>query len=391
MIRPKMILTAALAAALTFGTAAPASAAKPFKEVYANVSFRLLKNTAAPGENCLISPVSALAAVNAAQIGASGQTRREMEKAFGGLKTKTMTTRLSKLIRRISRSDYIDFYSPCAVWAAKDAVSVKKTYSAALRRAYGAEVRSVPFNSDSVEEINGWVNEKTKGMIPSILNNLDPLDRLVIVNATYFGGQWVKEYTGSVKRKFTRSDGKTRKVDMLECTESEYFEVGGAKCFVKPYYGGCSFVAILPKKGTSIKAFLAKTSGAAVLKAYSKRLTSGVSVKTRLPKFEYEFSTSLKSPLKKLGIRSAFKNKSASFRNMTNSDVYITDVRQKAAILLDEKGTKASAVTDICEAEGLVFLEDIKVKKVYLNRPFIYEIVETETGLPLFVGIVNDP
>ncbi len=390
MFKPKMFLAAALAAAMTLGTVSSASAAaKPFKDVYANTSFRLLKNTAKSRENCLISPLSAMVAVNAAQIGASGATRREMEKAFGGLKTKTMTAQLSKLVRRCSSEG--TFHSLVSVWSAKDTMSVRKAYSAALRKAYGAEVHSVPFNAKTVKDINQWISRETEGRIPSIIDQLNPDDLLVIVNATCFQENWISEYSRSVKRKFTCADGRVRKVDMLEGTEDQYFEVGGAKCFVKPYYQNWSFVAILPKKGTSVKSFLSKTSGAAILKAYRKRQTSNITVKTRLPKFEYEFSASLKAPLKKLGIRSAFKiGSSSTFRNMTSNEVHIDEILQKTYISLDEKGTTAAAATaDIMEADGVFLDSPKKIKKVYLNRPFLYEIVETSTGLPIFIGIVN--
>ena len=389
----KTVIAASFAAVFLLGSAVPASAStdKSFREIYADTSFRLLKNTAKAGKNCMISPVSALVAVNTAQIGSSGRTRREMEKAFGGLKTKKATTALSKLTKRVSGSKAVTFRSPCAVWSAKGAVTVKKSYTRAIQKAYDAEVKSVEFNSDAVSEINDWVSDKTEKKIPSIINQLDPLDRVVIVNATYFKGDWADPYTGSVKRKFTRRNGSTKKVPMLEGSEHEYFEVGGAKCFAKPYSGGtCSFVAILPKKGTSIKSFLAKTSGSEILKAYTKRKTSDVLVKTRIPKFKHTFSASLKTPLKKLGIRTAFSD-TATFHYLTNTGIHIDDILHKTFIALDEKGTEAAAVTAVVMKANSMFIPSPEVKTVYLNRPFIYEIVETKTGLPLFVGIVNDP
>ena len=379
-----------LAAFLACQAAVPATAAT-FAEAYADVAFDLLGNCAKNGKNTMISPASVFFAVNMAENGAAGKTRKEMEDAFGQISTKKTTSQLSKLSRRLSASKSVDFWSPCAIWYAKGLVTLRKPYSDVIRKAYGAVPKASAFDEGTVKDINSWVSSNTNGKINSIIDKLDPLDRLVLVNATYFKGEWADPYSGSRKRKFTKNGGETKKVPMLEGIESEYFEVGGAKCFAKKYIGGeFSFVAILPAKGTTVRSFLSKTDGKDVLKAYRRRKTSGIAVKTRLPKFRYSFSASMKKPLMKLGVKTAFAS-SADFSKMTKTKVHVDDVLHKTFIEVDEKGTEAAAVTAVIAKANSVLNPPAETKTVYLNRPFIYEIVETATGLPVFIGIVNDP
>ena len=388
----RKFIALALAVSTAASVSAPVSAAgKSFNDVYADSSFSLLRHSMKSGRNCLISPASAFVAVSMAQLGASGKTRSEMEKAFGGLSTEKTASGLSKLVRRASKSGTAVFRCPSSVWYRKKAVSVKESYASVLKKRYSASIKGADFNSRTARDVNSWVSRNTEGKIKSVIDRINPSDRIILVNAAYFKGQWLEPYSGAKKRKFTKQNGNSEKVPMLEGSENEYFEVGGAKCFAKEYAGGrFSFVAVLPPKGTSVKSFLSKTSGSDVMKAYKGRRTSDVVVRTRIPKFRYSFETSLKKPLGKLGIKRAFTN-SASFRNMTKSDVRIDDAVHKTFIALDENGTEAAAVTALVMKANSVGFRKPEVKTIYLNRPFLYEIVESDTGLPLFVGVVADP
>ena len=90
-----------------------------------------------------------------------------------------------------------------------------------------------------------------------------------------------------------------------------------------------------------------------------------------------------------MGISSAFDEFSADFSNMIDSNtykLYMGKVIQKAYIQVDRNGTKASAITSISMNDATAMLETYQV---YLDRPFIYAIMDTDTELPIFMRVVN--
>lgn len=391
-IRRKIYIASAVLLVFLLGCAGPVHAkTKSFNSVYCDLSNELLSYSCKRGKNVMISPLSVLTAVSMLQNGASGKTRTEMVKALGSISTKTMTSELSALTGRISSSKAYTFRAPCSVWYHKKYVVLKKKYGGILKKAFAAQLHPEDFSPATVNKINQWVSDQTNGKIKSIINDLSDDDRALLINAAYFKAPWAQPYSGSTKRTFYRSDGKREKVPMMDGTESQYFEIGGAVGFVKPYKGGrLAFAAILPPKGTSPEAFLKKTSGSRILKAYRSRQVKNVVVRTRMPKFRYSSNMSMKDPLRRIGIRSAFSD-SAEFHNMTKADVHADDVLHKTYICLDEEGTEAAAVTAIVMKVNSMYNGRIREKTVYLDRPFIYWIVESSSGLPVFAGIVNDP
>ncbi len=383
-----VVLLAVILMAAPLNAMAETQKAASFNQMYADVSARLLLKTAKPGENTLISPVSVFAAMSMAQNGAKGTTRTEMINAFSGVSAKKTTDGVSSLIRRVSGSKSMQFISPCSIWYRTGEIKLKSSYRTKVSNAFGAEINGSKFDRKTVDDINAWAAGKTNDKIRNIIRRLDDDTMLLLINATCFKAAWAEQYPNSVKRNFTNSGGRTKKAAMLEMAENNYFEIDGAKGFSKLYRGGdTAFVAILPPKGMTPQQFLKKTTGSAIRKAYLNREKAGVTVKTRIPKFRYSFSTSLVKPFISMGIRKAFTD-DADFSGMSDMPLLISDIVHKTFIDLNENGTEAAAVTAVIFDKALA-PRKMEEKKVYLNRPFIYQIVETKTGLPLFEGIIN--
>ena len=88
-----------------------------------------------------------------------------------------------------------------------------------------------------------------------------------------------------------------------------------------------------------------------------------------------------------MGVKDAFDNKTADFSSLVeNRDAYIATVVHKTFIEVDEKGTRAAAST-LVGADTMSLMEPYSV---CLNRPFVYMIVDTETNLPLFIGVQTE-
>jgi serine protease inhibitor len=106
-----------------------------------------------------------------------------------------------------------------------------------------------------------------------------------------------------------------------------------------------------------------------------------------LPKFKYDYAASMNETLRKLGIPDAFSQDKADFSKLGTSpagNIFIGDVLHKAYISVDELGTKAGAATKVEMLAGSA-PNFITVK---LDRPFVYAIIDDETKLPIFIGVM---
>jgi serpin B len=110
-------------------------------------------------------------------------------------------------------------------------------------------------------------------------------------------------------------------------------------------------------------------------------------VNVSMPKFEYEYSIDMIDALIALGIYDAFDAGMADFSRMatsSNGNIYISKVLHKTFITVDERGTKAGAVTMVAAGDGASGPAESKI--VDLDRPFVYAIIDNTTSLPIFIG-----
>ena len=367
---------------------------KAFAASMAGTSIDLFRETSAAGDensNILVSPDSVITVLAMLENGAGGKTRKEFKKALGGITASKYNRYLYGLHKRIGRSDKIRYETANSIWYKKNSAKFKKQFLKKVISYYQAEVYEAPFDGSTVNDVNNWAHNHTNGKISKILDRLSPEAKAIIMNAVYFKGGWAEPHTYTTKRYFTSSEGKKKKVPMLEGTEHVYLNIAGADGFVKYYKGGnTAFVALLPPKGTSVNAYINSLSGSEWIKGYRKRRNGGIDVRIRLPEFSYEYETSLKAPLIRMGIKQAFSGM-ADFEKMAVSDnpLYIDDIMHKTYINLNKDGTEAAAVTDVIMKNTSFVEPEKEIKKVYLNRPFVYAIIDTESGIPLFIGAVK--
>jgi serpin B len=228
-------------------------------------------------------------------------------------------------------------------------------------------------------------------MIPSILEDVPSQDLMCLINAISFEGRWAEDYEDysiSENRTFTNSQGEEQKVTMLYSTEYVYLSDDDATGFLKYYDGNrYAFMGILPNEGISVEDYVNNLTGDKFTKLYSNQRTSNMVLSVGIPEFTSTGDYSLISTLQNMGINRAFTS-NAEFDNMLNTDVQLTSVFQKAFIQLDRYGTKAAAVSTIMVGATAVDTRDHF--NVILDRPFAYAIVDTETNLPIFIGVVNN-
>lgn len=261
-----------------------------------------------------------------------------------------------------------------------------------VKNTYNSDVNATNFNDEAtVNLINEWVKGKTENKIDKIVEKIDPDTVIYLINALYFEAEWeTKYYKENVfDEAFFTSNGQVS-TPFLHSDESLYIEDDNAVGFSKPYAGkDFSFVALLPNEDITAVEYLNQLDGEKLFHLLDsrKRATGIVSI----PKFKSEFSASLVDSLKTLGIKTAFNKNEADFTKMaisTNGNISISEIMHKTFIEVNETGTKAAAVTSV---EMTDTGETEYTYNITFNRPFVYMIIDEETNLPLFIGIMNNP
>ena len=121
--------------------------------------------------------------------------------------------------------------------------------------------------------------------------------------------------------------------------------------------------------------------------------SQSVPVDAAIPKFENEYDTEMSEILKDMGMTNAFDPGMADFSGLgtsTDGNIYINRVLHKTYIAVDEQGTKAGAATAVELMTEAAMIDSAEHKTVYLNRPFIYMLIDSEAKLPVFMGTVMD-
>ena len=376
---------------LTEGISKNESASKApddeFKAAASSFAAELFKDNYSKGKTTLVSPLSVLTALALVQNGAQGNTLAQLEQALGGLDRDTLNAYMRAYCDFLTESEELKIAN--SVWTDSSA-EAKRAFLQKAVDSYSAQLFSAPLSDPkTVESINSWVKKNTDGMIPKIIEKADRYAVMMLVNAIAFDAKWETPYKRSdiEKFEFTSYSGSKKKTDFMCSTENVYLKDGGTVGFMKPYKNGrFAFAALLPDENTGIDDYVASLSGDKLMKIFSSA-KHGNEVNVKMPKFRAEYSTQLIDTLKKMGVKDAFDSKTADFSSLVeNRDAYIATVVHKTFIEVDENGTRAAAST-LVGADTMSLMEPYSV---CLNRPFVYMIVDTETNLPLFIGVQTE-
>ena len=344
------------------------------------------------GKNTLVSSLSVMAALAMAANGAKGETLAQMEEVLG-MTAEQMNAFFHSLMASLPQSELNSLHLANSMWITDDeAFSADQGFLQKNRDYLGADAFKVRFDAAALEAINGWVEENTHGLIPRILEDIDPGAVMYLVNALAFEGEWETPYREDQVNEgiFTNHAGEEKTAEFMYGTEYSYLNDGKAEGFIKYYKDrGYAFAALLPAEGVSLDEYVASLDGPAL-----RALLAGAEetrVETALPKFEAEFGTELSGVLRGMGMPLAFDPGTADFSGIGSAGgagFYIGRVIHKTHIQVDEKGTRAGAATAIeIRANGMF---DPEVRRVYLDRPFVYMLIETGSFTPFFIGCVSD-
>lgn len=373
-----------------------------FKDAAADFAFELLKESnkaGYEGDSLLVSPLSVMLALSMTANGAEGETLKQFEKVLGGkMDIDSLNAQLFNYTSTLTSTEKAKFNLANAVWLTSDpSFSVNRHFISRIENTFDADIVAADMtNPTTVDEINSWVKKETFDMIDKIIDegSLDEQTIMVLLNAIAFDAQWQNEISDKscFEDDFNGTDGK-KTVTFMRTPGDRYLEGDNEIGFIKNYAGGdYAFLALLPDEGIDINDYVASLSGKEFLKICDEDFGDKYEVNTVIPHFSFDCSLSMAGVLEKMGIKDAFNPFTADFSGMgesTNGTLYISDVLHKTHIELDNKGTKAAAVTGVVvKATGISI--PATVKNVVLDRPFVYAIIDIQTGLPIFLGVCEN-
>ena len=350
--------------------------------------------------NLFFSPYSISTALAMTWAGARDGTEQEMARTLHfDLGQDQLHPACGRLVERLNAAGKAgDFELAVAnrLWGQSD-YKILADFRKTVKTFYSADIAPADFqnNTEGVrEEINGWVEKKTKDKIKNLLQPgvLQPLTRLVLVNAIYFKGAWTTAFDkkATTTQPFVLESGKKVDVPMMrQVSNFTYAEDETAQVLELPYKGNeLSMIVLLPRTVDGRKALEEKLTAENL-----KRWTDAASrkqVDVQLPRFKSTSQFELSKTLGALGMTSAF-GEAADFSGMTgNRDLFISAVIHKAFVDVNEKGTEAAAATAVAMRATAMRPSGPPVE-FKADHPFVFLIRDNPSGAILFLGRVMNP
>lgn len=351
------------------------------------------------GNNVCISPASLELALLMTTEGAQGETRDELLNALSmsGMSSEEIQEASRQLMWRLNQNG---MQTGNSIWLQND-FPFDQGYLDICTEAFMSDMFLVDFEKDAdatKNDINTWTSEKTNERIPKIIDSpLDPMTRLVLVNAVFFLGEWETPF---------KPDNTYEEAFHGHSAESET-EFMHAK-FYTSYYASEDFslislpfdspdekedntfemAFILPDEDSNIEELIANLSGGKFDSAINA--STYEETKIALPKFEFDYATGMVGPMQDLGASQAFTD-AAEFDVMTGSpnDLFVSEILHKTYIRVDEEGAEAAAATAVIVGTTAMPVEE-EFKVFTADRPFIFTIYDRLDNTILFIGIVSD-
>lgn len=368
-----------------------------FKTNLADFSMSLFKKSVTKNEkNDLVSPLSAALCLALINNGAAGNTRAQLEALFG-METNELNRSLYAYTSSLKTSKDCEVHLANSVWFKENALNVNPNFLQSNADWYGAQAYASPFDSSTLQDINNWCHNHTKGKIDKILDNIDANAVMYLINALDFDAKWQTKYERNdvSEQTFYNYDGTENTVKMLHSEESRYLMTDDCVGFTKAYKGGnYSFVGILPNEDVDVYDYIESLNGEKWNTLWESADSSREDyvyreVRACMPEFTYETEFILNEVLQSLGVTDMFSADLADFSNIDDTQpLYCALVKQKTFIQHDRNGTKAAAIT----IGGMKCTSAAPAEPLYitLDRPFVYAIIDNTHKLPLFLGAVTN-
>ncbi|MBP5206963.1 MAG: hypothetical protein J6330_00730 [Clostridia bacterium] len=318
--------------------------------------------------NFVISPMSFKYAYGLLLAGAEGNTKRELMDAFG-IDDEWYINKAISSFNEIAENSasYVDLKIANSVWTGDETGPVKQSYKDKIKE-YNAEHFEISGNVG--KKVDEWVNEKTNGMIPRLFPEGHDLSEVVMMqlNALYFKGAWDTEFKLEKNQRatFTKADGTFVEKDfMIQSEMMPYYKDEDTQLVILKIRNFKSEMGVVFVLGSTDD--LIKKIGRAY---YNEPI-----VNLAIPKFEVETSLEhdeLCDFLKACGVADAFDDLKADFSGITDTQVFVSEIIQRAKLGINESGIEGAAATVVEYSLGAMPTQSVEF---IADRPFSFFVV----------------
>ena len=369
-------------------------------------AFNLYGQLKGDGGNLFFSPQSISTALAMACCGARGETGRQMvsvmgfqeDRPIGPEQMAAACGEFLAALRGDGKPRAYELSAANALWGQKG-YGFLPDYLALLDRSFGAGLKEVDFAADtegSRQTINAWVEKETRDRIKDLIppGLLQPLTRLVLVNAIYFKGTWAKPFKKDATADgdfFVAAGQKVQTPLMNQTGNFGYYDAGQWKALEMPYKGNeLAMVILLPAQVDGLAEMEKDLAAGKVLGDLAANLKTR-QVRVTVPRFKTTASILLGKTLAAMGMTLAFQAGKADFSGMNGGKepLWIGEVVHKAFVDVNEEGTEAAAATAIIMKGTAMRMDEPPVFRA--DHPFVFLIRDTRSGCILFVGRVENP
>jgi serpin B len=351
----------------------------------------LFQSSSKSGKNTVFSPYSIYSCMAMTSAGAQGDTLKEMQKVFYlpsslGTASDALAAFQDKVQGQVKVAN--------ALWIAPQ-FFVLADFRKTIEDDFHASATSLDFGNSSkaAETINRWTADHTDQKITNLIapGDLRATTRLVLTNALYFSGKFLKPFNSKLTQPqdfWTDGDTSVQTDAMQQTAIFSYSEDDVFQIVALPFEKSSIALALfLPKEKTftGLSALLdAKTMAAALDSLGLMR------VHVQLPKFTLKERLNLNQLLSQLGLSNAFSPQ-ADFAGINGKqDLSLSNVLHAAMIAVDENGVVAAAAT--AASIGLKSVHEPAAPVDFIaDHPFLFALVDLESGIPLFLGELANP
>lgn len=346
-----------------------------------------------PDENILISPFSIQTALFMATNGAKGNTQNEILAlmAADGESPEALNPAMKDLtILLAEQSGHPEVTIANGYFYDPQRMTVKTPFLDILENSYACEAEQENFNNDNaaLNTINTWVKNNTKGKIDKILDKITADDVAFLINALHFKADWATGFSPQLTQEapFTHIDGSS--------VTAHYVFADRNFAFAQtPQYQ----LVDIPFKDSTFSFSLIQATAGNTNPDWSlgfdpetwKGLYTGIQYSRAMvwfPRLKLAYDGDIINSLKQLGVNDAFSESAADFTAMgTGSigNIFISQIRHKAVLEVDEKGAEGAAVTSIG------FSQTSLPPVFRFDHPFILVLRHIPTNTIVFIGKVN--
>ncbi len=337
-----------------------------------------------------LSPFSASMSLGMTMNGADGETLDAMRSTlhFGDLTEDEINDAYRGLLDLLTGLDPdVELAIGNSIWF-REGMTLRQSFRDRVEASFDARVEGLDFSAPwAADVINGWASDATRGRIDPIIDH--PIPNSVVaylMNAVYFNAGWTQTFKPSDTETgdFHLPDGGTARADFMTRKDTVRMSWTPEWSAVDLPYAGQAWAmtVVVPAPNVSVHELVADLTV-----ADWNELVEGLSLRratVALPRFELEWEAVLNDALRRMGMEAAFDGHPDFTRMFEGSNPFISEVKQKTFVRVDEEGTEAAAFTStVMSISGPA--------EIRADRPFLFAIRERLSGTILFMGVIVDP